>query len=51
MISSSKSSHGRKTMELPYFFQWCHHHRYIIALLWVIFLPQLIQAKDYDLCI
>lgn len=33
------------------FFQWCHHHRYIIALLWVIFLPQLIQAKDYDLCI
>lgn len=51
MISSSKSSHGSKAMELPYFFQWCHHHRYIIALLWVIYLPQLIQGKDYDLCI
>ena len=51
MISSSKCSHGRKTMDLPYFGQWCHHHRYNFVLLLVLFLPQLLSAKDYDVCI
>ena len=61
MISSSKCSHGLpalqsfvqstgKTMDLPYLVQLCHHHRYNLVLLLVLFLPQL-QGKDYDVCV